>query len=67
MYASVFLKANPELYTIPIGIQTLFVSKNAIWARIMAASTLILTPILLFFIILVRNVRSGMVAGGVKE
>ncbi len=67
LYASVFLKANPELYTIPIGIQTLFVSKNAIWARIMAASTLTLTPILLFFVILVRNVRSGMVAGGVKE
>ncbi len=67
LYASVFLRGHPDLYTIPVGIRSLFVSKNAIWARIMAASTLTLAPILLFFGILSKNLQKGMVEGGVKE
>lgn len=67
LYASVFLRGNTDLYTIPVGIRSLFVSKNAIWARIMAASIMTLAPILLFFGILSRNLQKGMVEGGVKE
>lgn len=67
LYASVFLRGNTDLFTIPVGIRSLFVSKNAIWARIMAASVLTLAPILLFFGVLAKNLQKGMVEGGVKE
>jgi multiple sugar transport system permease protein len=67
MFASVFLKNFKELYTLPIGLKTLFVSKNAIWDRIMAASMLTAIPIMVLFMAIQKNLTSGLAAGGVKE
>ena len=67
LFASVFLRQFDDLYTLPLGLQTLFVSKNAIWDRIMAASVLTLVPVLVLFTFAMRNLTGGLAAGGVKE
>lgn len=66
LYASVFLKPFEDLRTLSIALQELFHSKNSIWDRIMAASTLTLTPVILFFFALSKNMVSGLSDGGVK-
>jgi len=67
LFASVFLKNYKMLYTLPIGLKTLFVSKNAIWDRIMAASMLTAVPVMALFMSIQKNLTGGMTAGGVKE
>jgi len=67
LFASVFLRAFKDSYTLPIGLKALFVSKNAIWDRIMAASMLTALPVILLFIPIQKQFSSGMAEGGVKE
>ena len=66
LFASVFLKGYKELYTLPIGLRTLFFSKNAIWDRIMAGSMLTAMPVVLLFMLIQKNLVGGMAEGGVK-
>lgn len=66
LFASVFLKQYPEFHTLPLALQELFVSKNAIWDRIMAASMLTLAPIVVCFLFASRFMKSGNTEGGVK-
>ena len=66
LYASVFLKPFNDMRTLSVAIQALFHSKNSIWDRIMAASTMTLAPVILFFFLLAKNMVSGMSDGGVK-
>ncbi len=67
LFASVFLRGFEKLHTLPIGLQTLYYSKNAIWDRIMAASMLTALPVILLFMSIQKNLVGGMSAGGVKE
>ncbi|HDQ13737.1 MAG TPA: carbohydrate ABC transporter permease [Sediminispirochaeta sp.] len=67
LFASVFLKNYTELYTLPMGLKALFTSKNAIWDRIMAASVLTATPVILLFMSIQKNLAGGLTEGGVKE
>lgn len=67
LFASVFLRGFEKLHTLPIGLQTLYYSKNAIWDRIMAASMLTAVPVILLFMSIQKNLAGGMSAGGVKE
>lgn len=67
LFASVFLKNYKNLYTLPLGLKTLFVSKNAIWDRIMAASMLTALPVMALFMTIQKNLTGGLSAGGVKE
>jgi len=67
LFASVFLRGFKELHTLPIGLQTLFVSKNAIWDRIMAASMMTAVPVIVLFMSIQKNLAGGLSAGGVKE
>ena len=66
LYASVFLRPFDDMRTLSIAIQALFHSKNSIWGRIMAASTLTLAPVILFFFMLAKNMVSGLSDGGIK-
>ena len=66
LFASVFLKQFKEFYTLPLALQELFVSKNAIWDRIMAASMLTLAPIIICFLFAMRHMDGGKTDGGVK-
>ena len=67
LFASVFLRGFEELQTLPIALQTLFLSKNAIWDRIMAASMMTSVPVIVLFMSIQKNLVGGMSAGGVKE
>jgi multiple sugar transport system permease protein len=67
LFASVFLKQYHLFQTLPLGLQALFVSKNAIWDRIMSASMLTLIPPVLCFMLVMRNLTGGLAEGGVKE
>lgn len=67
LFASVFLRQFPDFHTLPLGLQSLFVSKNAIWDRIMAASMLTLLPVVICFMFAMRHLTGGLVEGGVKE
>jgi len=67
LFASVFLKNFKDFYTLPMGLKALFNSKNAIWDRIMAASVLTATPVIILFMTIQRNLAGGLAAGGVKE
>ena len=67
MFASVFLKGYKDMYTLPMGLNSLFVSKNAVWDRIMSASVLTAAPVIALFMLIQKNLVGGMSAGGVKE
>jgi len=67
LFASIFLKGFKNLYTLPIGLKTLFMSKNAIWDRIMAASMLTAIPVIVLFMAIQKNLAGGLSEGGVKE
>lgn len=67
LFASIFIKQFHDFYTIPLGLQSLFVSKNAIWDRIMSASVLTLAPVLLCFTFAMRHLTGGLSEGGLKE
>lgn len=67
LFASVFLKSYKELFTLPIALKALFVSKNAIWDRIMAASMLTAVPVVVLFMFVQKYLAGSMTSGGVKE
>ena len=67
LFASVFLRQFPDFYTLPLGLQSLFVSKNAIWDRIMSASMLTLVPVVICFMFAMRQLTGSLAEGGVKE
>ena len=67
LFASVFLKSFQEIYTLPMGLRSLFYSKNAIWDRIMAASFLTAAPVVALFLSVEKRLVGGLSAGGVKE
>lgn len=67
LFASVFLKSYKELYTLPLGLKSLFVSKNVIWDRIMAASVCTAVPVVAMFMLVQKNLVGGLTSGGVKE
>ncbi|NNF98412.1 MAG: carbohydrate ABC transporter permease [Desulfobacteraceae bacterium] len=67
LFASVFLKQFHQWHTLPLALQTLFMSKNAIWDRIMAASMLTMIPVVVCFLFAMRNLTGGLAEGGVKE
>ena len=66
LFAYVFLKSYPDIYTLPFGLNTLFTSKNAIWDRIMAASVLTATPIICLFMVIQKNLVTGLTEGSSK-
>ncbi|MCI1208695.1 MAG: carbohydrate ABC transporter permease [Treponema sp.] len=67
LFASVFLKSYNDLYTLPLALKALFVSKNAIWDRIMAASMMTALPVVVLFMFVQRFLTGNMTDGGVKE
>jgi len=67
LFASVFLKQYTDFHTLPLALNALFHSKNAIWDRIMAASVLTLIPVLIAFSLINKRLGGGLTEGGVKQ
>ncbi len=65
IFALTFLQDDGK-YTVAIGLQRFFGEHTADWGPIMAASTLITLPVVVFFLLVQRNLVSGLSAGAVK-
>ncbi|HEY9365472.1 MAG TPA: carbohydrate ABC transporter permease [Agromyces sp.] len=66
IFAMTLLGGATENYTVAIGLKSFFGLHSNEWGYIMAASTLITLPVMIFFIIVQRRLSSGLVAGAVK-
>jgi N,N'-diacetylchitobiose transport system permease protein len=61
-----FLGTDTTKYTLPLYVTYFFGKGTADWGAIMAASTMFTIPVMVFFLILQRRLRSGLVAGALK-
>lgn len=53
-------------YTMPVALQYFFGQRGTDWGAIMASSTLMTIPVVIFFLLVQRRMVSGLVAGAVK-
>ena len=61
------LNARPESMTLPVWLRTFLVATGTTnWAAIMAGSTLMAIPVIIFFLIVQGRMTSGLVSGAVK-
>ncbi|KLO22807.1 ABC transporter permease [Marinitoga sp. 1197] len=67
LFASIFVRPFPEFYTLPLGLNEIFNSEHAIWAKMMAASVVTAVPVVVMFMMMEKYLTGGLTAGGVKE
>ena len=61
------LNARPEMMTLPVWLRTFLVANGTTnWAGLMAGSTLMAIPVIVFFLIVQGRMTSGLVSGAVK-
>ena len=61
------LNARPEMMTLPVWLRTYLVANGTTnWAAIMAGSTLMAIPVIVFFLLVQGRMTSGLVSGAVK-
>jgi N,N'-diacetylchitobiose transport system permease protein len=61
------LNPRPEAMTLPVWLRTFLDPNGGInWAELMAASTLVAIPVVVFFLFVQGRMTSGLVAGAVK-
>ena len=65
LVASVFLNQE-SVMTVPVGIQMFIQQYASQWASLMAASTVAMVPVFIFFLFVQRYMIQGMTAGAVK-
>ena len=66
VFALTFLGTDQPKYTLPIYVTYFYGRGSADWGAIMATSVLFTIPVMIFFLIAQRHLRSGLVAGAVK-
>jgi ABC-type glycerol-3-phosphate transport system permease component len=66
VFALTFLGTDQGKYTLPIYVTYFFGRGSADWGAIMAASVLFTVPVMIFFLVAQRRLRSGLIAGAVK-
>jgi N,N'-diacetylchitobiose transport system permease protein len=66
IFAMTLLGGASEQYTVAIGLKQFFGEHSNEWGYVMAASTLITVPVMIFFVLVQRKLSSGLVAGAVK-
>lgn len=65
LYAFVFLQDNSK-YTLPVWLSSFQTAFGTDWGGTMASSALFTIPVLVFFLIVQRNLVAGVTAGAVK-
>lgn len=61
------LNARPEMMTLPVWLRTFLVANGTTnWAGIMAGSSLMAIPVIVFFLIVQSRMTGGLVSGAVK-
>ncbi|WP_283134757.1 carbohydrate ABC transporter permease [Rhizohabitans arisaemae] len=63
---ALILMTDSTRYTMPVALQFFFGQRGTDWGAIMAASTLMTLPVIVFFMLVQRRMVSGLVAGAVK-
>ncbi|MFC4115785.1 carbohydrate ABC transporter permease [Nonomuraea zeae] len=63
---ALYLIGDPTKYTMPVALQYFFGQKGTDWGAIMASSTMMTIPVVIFFLLVQRRMVSGLVAGAVK-
>jgi N,N'-diacetylchitobiose transport system permease protein len=66
VFASTFLGTDQSKYTLPVYVTYFFGKSSVDWGAIMAASVLFTLPVMIFFLIVQRRLRTGLIAGAVK-
>ena len=66
IFAMTLLGGAAENYTVAIGLKQFFGVHSNDWGPVMAASTIITIPVMIFFILVQRKLSGGLVAGAVK-
>lgn len=66
IFAMTLLGGASESYTISIGLKQFFGENTNEWGYVMAASTLITIPVMVFFVLVQRRLSEGLTAGAVK-
>lgn len=65
IFAITFLN-DQDQYTVAAGLRQFFTQYGTNWGAVMAGSTLITVPVMLFFVAVQRRLSAGLVAGAVK-
>lgn len=65
IFALTFMSDSAK-YTVGVGLRTFFGQNTNDWGPIMAASTLITLPVLIFFLIIQSKLSSGLMTGATK-
>ncbi|MFH8793159.1 carbohydrate ABC transporter permease [Streptomyces sp. NPDC017941] len=65
VFAYTFMKGNDK-YTAAVGIFQFFGENTTSWGPVMASSTLVTVPVMIFFVLVHRRLGSGLAAGAVK-
>ncbi len=61
------LNPRPEAMTLPVWLRTFLDPNGGInWAELMAGSTLVAVPVVIFFLVVQHRMTSGLVSGAVK-
>lgn len=66
VFALTLLGGEEQNYTVAIGLRSFFGQYSNDWGSIMAASTVITVPVMVFFILVQRRLAGGLTAGAVK-
>jgi N,N'-diacetylchitobiose transport system permease protein len=66
IFAMTLLGGAKDNYTVAIGLKQFFGEHSNEWGYVMAASTIITIPVMIFFVLVQRKLSSGLVAGAVK-
>ena len=66
VFAMTLLGGETQNYTVAIGLRSFFGQHSNDWGAIMAASTIITVPVMIFFILVQRRLASGLTSGAVK-
>lgn len=67
LLAFTFLQNEQAKYTLPIALQYFFGRNENEWGAVMAASTLLTVPVVVFFLAVQRRMVSGLVSGAVNR
>ena len=66
VFALTFIGTDTAKFTLPIYVTYFFGKGSADWGAILAASALFTLPVLIFFLVVQRRLRAGLLAGAVK-
>jgi N,N'-diacetylchitobiose transport system permease protein len=66
IFAMTLLGGEDQNYTVAIGLRSFFGQHSNDWGAIMAASTIITVPVMIFFILVQRRLAAGLTSGAVK-